>query len=89
MHEAVKDGHQFSDNVIARMRPYLKGHVNRFGDYRLNLDRQTPAPNYDLGVVTASSWLVIDSMTKWPNFARLVRYPNKKISLLFPMAPQP
>ena len=37
--------------MLARLSPYLTGHVNRFGEYRLDLNRQ-PAPiDYQLPIL--------------------------------------
>jgi hypothetical protein len=37
-----------SDATLSRLSPYLTEHVNRFGKYTLNLDRDRPAPDYTL-----------------------------------------
>ncbi len=34
--------------TIRRLSPYFTAHVNRFGAYRLNLDRKVPPPEYRL-----------------------------------------
>ena len=34
--------------TISRLSPYLTEHVNRFGKYTLNLDRENPVPDYTL-----------------------------------------
>lgn len=48
----LEDENTFTDpEVIGFMSPYLSEHINRFGDYRLDKDRQTPAPEIDI------SWL--------------------------------
>lgn len=42
----------FADpEVISFMSPYLNEHINRFGDYRLDKDRNVPTPEVDI------SWL--------------------------------
>jgi hypothetical protein len=33
-------------DAIASISPYLTEHINRFGDYILNLDRKPPQPDY-------------------------------------------
>jgi hypothetical protein len=32
--------------MAAAISPYLTEHINRFGDYTLNLDRKPPQPDY-------------------------------------------
>ena len=34
------------EDAIAAISPYLTEHINRFGDYVLNLDRKPPQPDY-------------------------------------------
>lgn len=38
---------QFAD-IIARLSPYRTAHINRFGDYILDMDRQTLRPDYHI-----------------------------------------
>ncbi len=35
------------EDAIAAISPYLTEHINRFGDYILNLGRKPPQPAYD------------------------------------------
>jgi hypothetical protein len=37
------EGHDFSREALGALAPYRIEHINRFGDYTLNLDR-TPEP---------------------------------------------
>ena len=37
------EGHDFSPDALAALSPYRTEHINRFGDYTLNLDRH-PEP---------------------------------------------
>ena|ERR1700681_2783696 len=39
-------GEPVPEDAIAAISPYLTGHINRFGDYVLNLDRKPPQPDY-------------------------------------------
>jgi TnpA family transposase len=39
-------GESVPDDAIAAISPYLTEHINRFGDYTLNLDRKPPQPDY-------------------------------------------
>ena len=34
------------EDAIAAISPYLTEHINRFGDYTLNLARKPPQPDY-------------------------------------------
>ena len=36
--------------ALARVSPYLTEHINRFGDYVLNMNRKPPKPAYDFSV---------------------------------------
>ena len=38
-------------DTLARLSPYLTGHVNRFGEYRLDLNRQPPPIDYQLPIL--------------------------------------
>jgi hypothetical protein len=50
LRQLADEGHEFDDAILARLRPYLTKHVNRFGKYTLNLDRENPAPDFALGL---------------------------------------
>jgi TnpA family transposase len=39
-------GEAVSEDAIAAISPYLTEHINRFGDYTLNLGRKPPQPDY-------------------------------------------
>ena len=39
--ELALEGREFDDEVLSRLGPYLTGHVNRFGKYPLNMNRNT------------------------------------------------
>lgn len=39
-------GESVPEDAIAAISPYLTEHINRFGDYTLNLDRKPPQPDY-------------------------------------------
>jgi TnpA family transposase len=40
-------GEAVPEDAIAAISPYLTEHINRFGDYTLNLDRKPPQPDYE------------------------------------------
>jgi TnpA family transposase len=48
----VAEGYPVSLPALAALSPYQTGHVNRFGHYRLNLDRVPEPVEYELPVLT-------------------------------------
>lgn len=48
LHELAAEGYEVEVESVARLSPYLTEHINRFGKYTLNLERATPAPDYNL-----------------------------------------
>jgi hypothetical protein len=46
LRQLAAEGEQFDDATLSRLSLYLTEHVNRFGEYTLNLDRDSPAPDY-------------------------------------------
>ena len=50
LHELAQEGYTFDKAVFESMSPYLRGHVNRFGSYALDFDRQVPVPDYSMRV---------------------------------------
>ena len=50
LRQLAEEGHDFDDESLSRLSPYITEHVNRFGTYTLNLDRKSPAPDYTLGL---------------------------------------
>jgi TnpA family transposase len=49
LRQLAEEGQEFDEATLSRLSPCLTGHVNRFGKYTLNLDRENPAPDYTLG----------------------------------------
>jgi len=43
LHLLIKEGLEVKDETLKRLSPYLTGHINRFGEYRLDMNRK-PAP---------------------------------------------
>lgn len=43
-------GQTFDEATIGQISPYIREHINRFGDYVLNMDRGQPFPTYELGL---------------------------------------
>lgn len=48
--QLAKEGHIFDEATIGQISPYIREHINRFGDYLLNMDRGLPLPTYDFGL---------------------------------------
>ena len=48
LRQLAAEGEGFDDATLSQLSPYLTEHVNRFGKYTLNLDRDSPAPDYTL-----------------------------------------
>jgi hypothetical protein len=42
------EGYEIDQEVIGALSPYLTGHINRFGHYSLDLNRQPPVLDYEL-----------------------------------------
>ncbi|MCI0663740.1 MAG: Tn3 family transposase [Acidobacteria bacterium] len=51
LHQMRKEGMRMGTDTLARLSPYLTGHVNRFGEYRLDLNRQPPPIDYQLPIL--------------------------------------
>jgi TnpA family transposase len=50
LHQLVQEGYPIDEDILARLSPYLTAHVNRFGHYILNFQRQVPPPDYTLNL---------------------------------------
>ena len=48
LHQLAQEGYAVEEEVLARMSPYLTAHVNRFGSYTLDFQREVPPPDYTL-----------------------------------------
>src|SRR5262245_58441699 len=51
LHKMRKVGVMMDADTLARLSPYLNGHVNRFGEYRLDLNRQPLPIDYQLPIL--------------------------------------
>ena len=47
IYELRKEGISIDDEVLTQISPYLTEHINRFGNYALDPDRQTPPLELD------------------------------------------
>ena len=48
LHELTDEGIIYGSEVLSRLSPYLTEHINRFGNYTLNLNRMRPSPRYEM-----------------------------------------
>ena len=48
LHQLAEEGEEFDEATLSRLSPYLTEHVNRFGKYTLNLDRDSAVLDYTL-----------------------------------------
>jgi hypothetical protein len=55
LHDLAQEGYTFDKAVFESMSPYLRGHVNRFGSYALDFNRQVLVPDYSMPVWVPSS----------------------------------
>jgi TnpA family transposase len=51
LHQMRKEGMRMDADTLVRLSPYLTGHVNRFGEYRLDVKRQPPPIDYQLPII--------------------------------------
>ncbi len=51
LHKMRKEGMPINADTLTRLSPYLTGHVNRFGEYRLDLKRQPLPIDYQLPIL--------------------------------------
>jgi TnpA family transposase len=51
LHQMRKEGMRLDADTLARLSPYLTGHVNRFGEYSFDLNRQPPPIDYQLPIL--------------------------------------
>jgi TnpA family transposase len=57
----IGEGYTVEPEAVAALSPYWTHHVNRFGSYQLDLERQLPAINYEAAVVSANLFTVMES----------------------------
>jgi hypothetical protein len=49
------EGEDVPEAALACVSPYLTEHINRFGDYVLNMNRKPPRPAYEFSFRTRSA----------------------------------
>ena len=48
LQELISEGYKVDGEIMSALAPYLTGHINRFGHYSLDLNRQPPVLDYKL-----------------------------------------
>ncbi|HEY9835250.1 MAG TPA: transposase, partial [Stenomitos sp.] len=56
LNELIQEGHAIDIEIMGALSPYMTKHINRFGRYSLDLNRQPPTVNYDWPVFAAASF---------------------------------
>ena len=51
LHKMSKEGMQLNADTVSRLSPYLTGHLNRFGEYRFDVNRQQQPIDYRLPIL--------------------------------------
>jgi len=46
-----EEGIEINPELLAGLSPYRTAHINRFGDYTVNLDRKVPPPNFSARIL--------------------------------------
>ncbi len=52
LQKLAQEGHEFDEQAVAALSPYIRHHINRFGHYQLDLAQQSPPLEYDLPIPT-------------------------------------
>src|SRR5262249_31611543 len=52
LHEMRKEGMRVDAETLSRLSPYITQHINRYGEYRIDLNRQSPPINYPLPILS-------------------------------------
>ena len=47
-----QEGAELDEQAVGALSPYIRQHINRFGEYQLDVTQPPPALNYDIQVVT-------------------------------------
>jgi TnpA family transposase len=53
LRELIQEGHHIDVESVAALSPYMTRHIDRFGQYTLDLTRRPPVLDYDSPVVTS------------------------------------
>ena len=51
LHDLSQVGQSIEAETLRRLSPYLTEHINRFGDYLVDIERKPPAVNYHLDIL--------------------------------------
>ena len=53
LQEYIQAGHTIEPEIISALSPYLTKHINRFGSYSLDLNRNPPALNFGFSLISS------------------------------------
>jgi hypothetical protein len=51
LQDYINEGNDYDEELISYLSPYVTAHVNRFGKYRIDLNRQPPELPFNLSFV--------------------------------------
>jgi len=51
LHRLRAEGVPVEADTVAALSPYIRSHINRFGEYKLDLSRAPAAIDYDLSIL--------------------------------------
>jgi TnpA family transposase len=51
LHKMRKEGVHVNADTLSRLSPYIMQHINRYGEYRIDLNRQSPPIDYQLPIL--------------------------------------
>ena len=54
LHKLRADGVPVEADTVAALSPYIRSHINRFGQYNLDMSRTPAAIDYDLSILPYS-----------------------------------
>jgi TnpA family transposase len=52
LHKMRKEGLIVNAETLSRLSPYITQHINRYGEYRIDMNRQAPLIDYQLPILT-------------------------------------
>jgi TnpA family transposase len=55
LHGYMQEGNEYDEELIAYLSPYVTAHVNRFGKYRIDVNRKPPELPFDISAAKEES----------------------------------
>jgi hypothetical protein len=77
-----QEGIELDEQAVGALSPYLRQHINRFGQYELDVTQPPPTLNYDIQVITipAKKRTMLNAMASTPQKRTRRRLRKKKIA---------